>query len=184
MFALIPERQCAAINSEVLTGDIRSAGANQEACHLAQITGVTIGVERHASKNFFLALLIHDLLKHFAAEPAGGNGVDTNVVASPFDGKAARHSQHSALTGAVGDDLGKAQMRAHARNVDDAPAPGGLLEMRISQNAQLKDILHIDIHNLIKPIHRKVFGAAFVRNAGIVDQKIQYTVVWRGDFLQ
>ena len=66
----------------------------------------------------------------------------------------------------------------------DAPAPGGFLEMRIAQNAQLKDILHIDIHNLIKPIHRKVFGAAFVRNAGIVDQKIQYTVVWRGDFLQ
>ena len=112
--------QCASINREILPGDVGGTIADQELSHCTEIPGIAERMNRHSCEDRGFSFWSHDLLVHLTREPARRDAVDTDVVVCPLDGEPACQTADRRFADAVRNDLGEAEMRGHAADIDDA----------------------------------------------------------------
>ena len=68
-------------------------------------------------------------------------------------------------------------MGAHAGDVDDAALGGALFQIGVAQHAHLEDILDVGGHDGVEAVFGEIFGPAFEADTGIVDEKVDVSVV-------
>jgi len=108
---------------------------------------------------------------HLGLDPAGTDGVDTNVAGAPLDGERTGEADEAMLGGVVGGAVGDAGKPCDRGNVDNASLP--LLKHEGAEAFGEKEGGdQVDLENAAKGGGFDVFGGCDETNAGVVDEDI------------